>query len=158
MNLWSSHFHEILENFVGMVMKSSIFWDTTCRPLKVNQYLGGTCRIHLQVCLPPSFTLISCLVYSSALKKHRLTFNGLYGFISQKIEHFRIFFCTFQFAFSFPLTYVHTGAHQRLDWGRRWLSQHQTIIRILLLYGFPSYSVWSTLRLYDAAHSTAEFI
>jgi hypothetical protein len=38
-----------------VVMKSSVFWDTTsCRPLKVSRNFGGTYRLHLQsrrVCL-----------------------------------------------------------------------------------------------------------
>jgi hypothetical protein len=62
-------------------MKSSIFWDITlCSPLKVNRRCGGTSRLHLQgpkinqarnqreTCLPPEFTLVSCLAYSSTLK------------------------------------------------------------------------------------------
>jgi hypothetical protein len=41
------------------------FWNITpCSPLKVNRRFRGTC-----LCLPPSFTLISCLAYSSTLKK-----------------------------------------------------------------------------------------
>jgi hypothetical protein len=44
-------------------MKSSIFWDITpCSPLKVNRRFGGT-----ELCLPPTFTLVSCSVYSSTL-------------------------------------------------------------------------------------------
>jgi hypothetical protein len=64
-------------------MKSSIFWDITpCGPFKVNRSFGGTCRLHLQglrisqernqresgLCLPPAFTLVSCLAYSSTLE------------------------------------------------------------------------------------------
>jgi hypothetical protein len=46
-------------------MKSPILWDITpFSPLKVNRRIGGTYRS----CLPPGFTLISCLAYSSALK------------------------------------------------------------------------------------------
>jgi hypothetical protein len=71
-----------VEVLTAVVMKSSIFWDTKpCSPLKVNRRLEGTCRLHLQsgrirqvrnqpekLCLPPAFTLVSCLVYSSTLK------------------------------------------------------------------------------------------
>jgi hypothetical protein len=32
----------------GVVMKSSIFWDTMCSPLKVNQHFRRACRLHLQ--------------------------------------------------------------------------------------------------------------
>jgi hypothetical protein len=58
-----------------------------CSPLKVNWHFGGTSRLHLQgrrisqartqhenrrqaeqLCLPPTFTLVSCLSYSSTLK------------------------------------------------------------------------------------------
>jgi hypothetical protein len=45
-------------------------------PLKVNRRFGGTCGFHLQgrrlsqaeLSLPPAFTLVSCLAYSSTLK------------------------------------------------------------------------------------------
>jgi hypothetical protein len=45
------------------------------------------------LCLLPAFTLVSCLVYSSTLKRHvprkrRLTFNGLQGVKSQKTKLF----------------------------------------------------------------------
>jgi hypothetical protein len=41
----------------AVVMKSTIFWDIMpCSPLKVNREL------------PPAFTLVSCLAYSSTLK------------------------------------------------------------------------------------------
>jgi hypothetical protein len=47
-------------------MKSSIFWDiTSCSPLRVNRRFGGICRL-----------------------RRRLTFNNLYGVVSQKIELF----------------------------------------------------------------------
>jgi hypothetical protein len=37
------------EALTAVIMKSSVFWDTTpCSPLKVNQRLGGTRRIHFQ--------------------------------------------------------------------------------------------------------------
>jgi hypothetical protein len=249
-------------------MTNCIFWDiTTCRPLKFNPCLAATCRLHLQVCLPPSFTLVSCLVYLWTRHFHpkrRLTCNGLHGFTFQEIQHFREFcspsslhprfvqlsftfsfrstfvyilvsfnfrlhsrfvqlsftfsfrstfvyilvslnfrlhsrfvqlsftfslrstfvyilvsfnfrlhsrfvqlsftfsFVQLSFTFSFRSTFVYilvyTGALQRLDWGMRWLSQHQTITAILLLYGFTSYSIWSTLALFDAAYSTTELI
>jgi hypothetical protein len=45
-------------------MKSSIFWDITpCSPLNVNRHFGGTYRL-----LTTSFTLVTCLAYSSTLK------------------------------------------------------------------------------------------
>jgi hypothetical protein len=37
------------EVLTAVVMKSSIFWDTTpCSPLKANWRFGATCRLHLQ--------------------------------------------------------------------------------------------------------------
>jgi hypothetical protein len=37
------------EVLTAVVMKRTIFWDITpCSPLKVNQRLGRTCRLHLQ--------------------------------------------------------------------------------------------------------------
>jgi hypothetical protein len=55
------------EVLTAVVMKSSVFWDIMpCSLLKVNQHFGGTCRY---------FPL-----------KRQLTFHGLQGVISQKIE------------------------------------------------------------------------
>jgi hypothetical protein len=43
----------------AVIMKSSIFWDITpYSKLKVNRRFGGT-----GLCLPPAFTLVSCLAY-----------------------------------------------------------------------------------------------
>jgi hypothetical protein len=71
--------HVGFEVLTAVVTKSSLFWDITpCSPLKDNRRFGGTCLLHLQgwrisqarnhVCLPPAFTLVSCLAYSSTLK------------------------------------------------------------------------------------------
>jgi hypothetical protein len=50
----------------AMVMKSSIFCDIMpCSPFKVNRRFGQICRL---LSLPPAFTLVSCLAYSSTLK------------------------------------------------------------------------------------------
>jgi hypothetical protein len=61
----SVHVILVCEHHVGsevltaVVMESSIFWDITpCSPLKVRARL----------CLPPAFTPVSCLAYSSTLK------------------------------------------------------------------------------------------
>jgi hypothetical protein len=81
-------------------LKISIFWDIMRRsPLKVNRRFGGTCRLHFQgrrisrarnqcesrwqaeLLLPFRWKLYVPL-------KRRLTFNGLHGVISQKIEPF----------------------------------------------------------------------
>jgi hypothetical protein len=88
-------------------MISSVVWNITpCIPLKVNRRFGGTCRLQLegrkisqawkQVTSRAAFTLVSCILYSSTLKmkatylpKRRLTFNGLYSAISQKMKLFR---------------------------------------------------------------------
>jgi hypothetical protein len=62
-----------------LCLKSTTFWDITpCSPLKVNRHFGGTCRLHHQgrrisqtrnqLCLPPAFTLVSCLAYTLTLK------------------------------------------------------------------------------------------
>jgi hypothetical protein len=63
-------------------MKSSMFWDITQHsPMKVNRLF--------------SRTLLCCLIYSRPWRwrrhippKRRLTFNGLHGIVSQKIELF----------------------------------------------------------------------
>jgi hypothetical protein len=64
--IWGSHSGDYEE-----------FWDITpCSPLKVNRRFGGTHRLHLQYrriketkpCLPPAFTHVFCLSYSSTLK------------------------------------------------------------------------------------------
>jgi hypothetical protein len=62
-------------------MQSYVLWNITpCSPLKVNQHLEGTCRLHLQgrrisharnqheAGSKQRFILVSCLVYSSTLK------------------------------------------------------------------------------------------
>jgi hypothetical protein len=52
------------EVLTAVAMRSSVFWDMKpCSPLKVNRRFGRTCRLY-----PP---------------KHRMTFNGLHGVISQ---------------------------------------------------------------------------
>jgi hypothetical protein len=39
----------IRTNGVGVVMKSSVYWDITpCNPVKLNQRFTGTYRLHLQ--------------------------------------------------------------------------------------------------------------
>jgi hypothetical protein len=81
---WGHSHSEISYKYVGfevltaVVMKSTIFWDTTpCSPLNVNRRFGGTYRLHLQgrkissarnqresrwqaelLSLPPAFLLI----------------------------------------------------------------------------------------------------
>jgi hypothetical protein len=66
----------------GVIMKSYIFWDITpCCPLKVNRCFGVTSHFHLQgrrispteLSLPPAFTLVSCLAYSSTLKTETIS-------------------------------------------------------------------------------------
>jgi hypothetical protein len=81
-----------LHNFYFyQILKNSIFWDITpCSPLRVNRRFGKT-----KQSLPPAFTFFPCLTYSSTLKTEttvlptcQLTFNGLHGVISQKIQLF----------------------------------------------------------------------
>jgi hypothetical protein len=98
-----------LRFLTAVVMKSTIFWDTTlCSPLKVSRRFGGSYHLHFLgrrisrarnqgLCLPPAFTLVSCAAYSSTQKmeaicspNRRLTFNGLHGAISKKIVLFNI--------------------------------------------------------------------
>jgi hypothetical protein len=64
-----------------------------CSQLKLSRHFGGTCLLHL--CLPPAFTLVSCLAYFSILKmevtcspKSQLASSGLQGVIWQAIEFF----------------------------------------------------------------------
>jgi hypothetical protein len=95
------------EGITAMVMKSSIFWDITpCSPLEVNRRLGGTCRFHLQGRIisqgrnqseswwqAPYWFLAWLFIWSWRWRLHvapkrSLTFNGLHGVISQKIELF----------------------------------------------------------------------
>jgi hypothetical protein len=73
---------------------SSIFWDVTpCSPLKINRSFEGTCGLPLQgrrinqarnqrgsrwkawFCLPPAFTLVCFLAYSSTLKMEATFFS-----------------------------------------------------------------------------------
>jgi hypothetical protein len=76
------------EILTAVIMKNSVFWNITpCSPLKVNRRFGGTCRLSIQ-CLK----IIQARnrrkrrwKASTILLKHRLTFNGLHGVISQKI-------------------------------------------------------------------------
>jgi hypothetical protein len=75
-----------------------VFWDITpCSPLKVNRRFGGTYRLHLQgrallaTCFHAGFLLgifFDPEDGDDVHPKRRLTFNGLYGFISQKVVFF----------------------------------------------------------------------
>jgi hypothetical protein len=86
-------------------LKNSVFWDITpCSPLKVNQCLDKTCRLHLQsqrisqprnFCLLPAsnWFLVWIIIQHWRWKwhvssKHWLNFNRLHGNISQKTEPF----------------------------------------------------------------------
>jgi hypothetical protein len=87
------------------LMQNSVFWDkTSCSPLKVNRRFGGTYRLHLQsriisraryrrksrwqaeICFRAGF--LFGLFFDTEDGGGRLTFNGLHGVISQKIELF----------------------------------------------------------------------
>jgi hypothetical protein len=102
--------------FKILYLKSSIFWDKTpCSPLKVNRRFGGIYRLHLEdrrisqvrnncesrwqaeraySVLLPALTVVSCSDYSNLKMEGicscetSLTFNGLYGVISQKMVLF----------------------------------------------------------------------
>jgi hypothetical protein len=52
-----------------MQKESSVFWDIMqWSPLRANRRFGGTYHLYLLLCLPPAFTLVSCLAYFSTLK------------------------------------------------------------------------------------------
>jgi hypothetical protein len=87
------------------ILKSSIFWDIMpCSPLKVNRSFGGTWRLHLrgriinqarnQRKTGSKQTFLAWLIFRPRRwRRHfpperALTFNGLCGVISQKIEMF----------------------------------------------------------------------
>jgi hypothetical protein len=90
------------------MLKSSVFWDTTpCSPLKLNRRFGGICCLHLQGRrISPARNQhestwqaeLSCWFHAWLIRawrwrqhvhpKVQLTFNGLHGVISQKIELF----------------------------------------------------------------------
>jgi hypothetical protein len=77
-------------------MKSTVFWDITPYSLlKVNLRFGGTYRIHLQGRINrPRYQHESRWQAKSGWSqyvppKRRLTFNGLHGFIFQKMVDFR---------------------------------------------------------------------
>jgi hypothetical protein len=70
-------------------MRSSVFWDIMpCSPLKVKRRSARKCRLHLEGQrisqarreLKPEDGYVPL--------KRRLTFNGIHGFIYQKIEFF----------------------------------------------------------------------
>jgi hypothetical protein len=80
----------------AVVRKSSVFWDImSCSPLKVNGSFRGTCRLHLQGRrISQSKTSMKQLVRLLAVReirggvppKRRMTFSGLHGVMSQKVQ------------------------------------------------------------------------
>jgi hypothetical protein len=71
----------------AVVMKSTIFWDISpCSPLEVKRRLGRTYRLHLQGRISRA-TPWRWRRYVPP--KHRLTFKGLQGVISQKTVLFK---------------------------------------------------------------------
>jgi hypothetical protein len=106
-------------------MRRYIFWDITpCSPMKLNRRFGGTYCLHLQggriiqarngiKQAVRRDLLVSSLVYPSTLKKRqysppkrRLTFTGLHGGISQKIELLKMTVCVC--TSMYVCTYVYT--------------------------------------------------
>jgi hypothetical protein len=72
----------------AVVMKSSVIWDVMLyNPLKVSWHFRGTYCLHLT-----SLWFLAWLIFRSwgsrlyVPPKRQLTFNGLHGIISQKIE------------------------------------------------------------------------
>jgi hypothetical protein len=93
----------------AMVMKSRMFWDISCSPLKFDRRFGGT-YLHLhgwrirkvrnqyevgrkQSWFFPWLTLQSWRWRRNFVPKRRLTFIGLHGVISQKTELFLLSSC-----------------------------------------------------------------
>jgi hypothetical protein len=86
------------EILTAMVMNSSIFWDITpCSPLKVNRRFRGISsesknRPNRKPASSTCYLLQDWLIFRPrkwkryVSPKRRLTFNGLYGIISQKTE------------------------------------------------------------------------
>jgi hypothetical protein len=94
--------HSIIEVLTAVFMKSSIYWDImTCSPLKSThvseEYVTSIFRVEkAELCLPPaSRWFLAWLILRPwrlrryVLPKRRLTFNGLHGVTSQKIELFK---------------------------------------------------------------------
>jgi hypothetical protein len=76
------------EVLIAVVTKSSISWDITpCSPLKGNRRFGGTCRLHPQGRGGSTYSLILNVEATFSSEKS-LTFNGIRGLISQKMEVF----------------------------------------------------------------------
>jgi hypothetical protein len=79
-------------------MKSSVFWDITpCNAVKVNHRFGGRYRLHLKGLKVSqarnqhevgSKEIKQALLLQRVSPKSRLTFIGLHGVISQKMEFF----------------------------------------------------------------------
>jgi hypothetical protein len=89
------------QGFLPKYWEFSIFWDITpCGPLKVNRRFGGICRLHLQgrrisqaktsvkQVARRALILVPWRWKRNVPLKCRLTFNGLHGVITQKIEIF----------------------------------------------------------------------
>jgi hypothetical protein len=102
-NIQTNKEHVGFEVLTAVVIKSSVFWDMTqCSPLKVDRRFRGTCPLHRQ-CWRVSQREISvkqATIFASLTlqpwrwrwqftPKRRLTFNGLHGVISQKVELFK---------------------------------------------------------------------
>jgi hypothetical protein len=73
----------------AVTMKSSVFWDiTSCSPLKVHRRFGGICRLPLHSSRVSKERNQHVAGSKHVAWQRRLTFNVLYGVISQKIELF----------------------------------------------------------------------
>jgi hypothetical protein len=94
--LWNLQLQRVeFEVLIAVVIKTSIFWDITpCSPFKVNRHIGGIFRLHLQerriseAKNQPEAGSKQSSGGDMFLQKLWLTFNGLHGVISQKIELF----------------------------------------------------------------------
>jgi hypothetical protein len=79
-NFFTNHPIIEFEVLTAVVMKNSIFWDTTpCSPLKVNRHFGGTCGLHVL-----GRRINHARKMNKAGSKQKLIFNGLRGVTSQK--------------------------------------------------------------------------
>jgi hypothetical protein len=71
------------EDLTAVAKKTSLFWDITPRsPFKINQSIGGTCRLQLQ----GQRIIQTRNQHKAGSKEERqLIFNGLHGVVSLKI-------------------------------------------------------------------------
>jgi hypothetical protein len=76
------------------VVINTAFWDIAqCSPLKVNVHFRGSVCYLLSRCFNAWLGRRPRRWRRHVPPKRRLTFNGIYGVVSQKTEHFIIHYC-----------------------------------------------------------------